>query len=1299
MTEYVVSLKMTADGKLVVTEVRKAEKSVKEFGDAADKAGEEAKGFGRDVKGAGRNARDGAKEISLLKRSLKELSPVIGGLGIVQAGRSIRNTTALYRGFDQALRVVTGTTRGATREIAFILDTTRALGLVNRDAIKSYIQLAAAAKGTAIEGEGVRDLFSAYLQSSVALQRTNAEIQRGFVALTQIISKSQVSMEEIRQQLSESLPGALLISARAMGMTAQTFQDAVARGEVMSDVFIPKLAAQLRKEIPGGAQSMLTSFNALANAIDDFSRALGDAGLFDLFSSGAETTADALDQLAARAEEIIRLGQIIAVLFGARVAGAFVNGAAKSVRAQLQVTAALRGTTAAATAAAVAGRAASKSLALLGGPAGAAVIATALAMDMLAAGTRRSRRALDEHADAARRAKERLEDLNDRVRQGEALTTSEDRARIRALNERIDRLKALIDLRNQSIERAKLELRLQERAGDRDGAIGSRRFIANLQAQAQNALAEIERLENAIRGVFPEENDNAQLIEGESRALKELRGEYEKLTSALDPALAAQNKFAEGAETLEQAFEAGLIPTHKDYRRLLDALRRNVLPSTAERIAEIRKELQFETRLLSLSNAAREAEIALRREQARAAKEGRTLTAAEAAEIRNLVIAHQTAAEAAEERRKIEERAAEEIADIWREARRSVQELAADQIFGALNGELDSVRDIADAFKRIWFRAFAEIAAAQIFSDIGFVPGGPFSGGAANDNRRPARVILDDSAGLGKALSGFGKQLNRLGERLGFAPNNGLGASSAAANRASGAGPGQTLAGGLGAAGRFAGQFAGRGLAAFSIADSVADLVGLGDRGSRYLRNTATGLALGGPIGAIIGGLLTKTPQASAGVSTSGVNNIYTRGRGDASTASTLGTALIEAVQRVALLGGGAVRGGQSLGVIGQRGDDFFFNPRRSIANARGGRTSRGAQYYDSADAALLAGLRNAMQEGVFEGLSDTVKTIANRSRATGVDQFLAELEFAETYDALAAMGRESSRFVDEIKSLNREFAQAITRARELGLSERELADARERTLANQRRDFNRETEIAILEFTDPVRAAFERQADEARQYLLDAAAVGADLDQARRRVRLEREALIEEFSRADSDALNGFRRSLESFIEDIRIGGRSSLSAYDLLPQQLQRFNDLVARAPTDEEARGQVLAAADDLRETAIDALASSQGRFQVETHIIAALERLAETRLTVGDPAAIAHEVGYVEMDPELAALMDDIGAEIAASNAAVVNLLSDIRDRLPANDPGARPRPSTNPFDPNFDPRFNPGFDYQRIVIAR
>ena len=69
------------------------------------------------------------------------------------------------------------------------------------------------------------------------------------MALEQMASKGKVSMEELRRQLGDALPGALEIAARSMGMTTAAFNDAVSKGEIMSADFLPKFSRAVREEL------------------------------------------------------------------------------------------------------------------------------------------------------------------------------------------------------------------------------------------------------------------------------------------------------------------------------------------------------------------------------------------------------------------------------------------------------------------------------------------------------------------------------------------------------------------------------------------------------------------------------------------------------------------------------------------------------------------------------------------------------------------------------------------------------------------------------------------------------------------------------------------------------------------------------------------------------------------------------------------------------------------------------------------------------------------------------------------
>ena len=423
------------------------------------------------------------------------------------------------------------------------------------------------------------------------------------------------------------------------------------------------------------------------------------------------------------------------------------------------------------------------------------------------------------------------------------------------------------------------------------------------------------------------------------------------------------------------------------------------------------------------------------------------------------------------------------------------------------------------------------------------------------------------------------------------------------------------------------------------------------------------GSIIGGLVGSLIGGAFKKTPQASVSLVGGQRNTPFTRGGGQAETADRLQSAVLDALDRIAADLGGIVTT-MAFGVIGQRGKKFFFNPTVTTPDKRSGKPRFGAQIFATGEGATLAAIKEAIRDGVIVGLSETAKTIAANSRATTPDQFLADLQFARIFDELTQLGKPTSSFVKKIKDLNRQFAQAIVRAHSLGLAEGALAKARERALKQIADDFNRSVEFAILEITDPIRAALEKQKDKDRQFLLDAVAAGADIEQALRKVRLNRQKLIDELEQNANAAIEAFKKSIRNFIDELRFGDRSRLAERERLPILFARFRQLAERAKTDEEARNQLQELADKILKSGEAIFASSADFFKLQDQVIAILEDVTNNIETV-DIQKIADEVGRIELDPEFQRLMADIGQEIASSNEQVIDLLAQIRDRLPGN----------------------------------
>lgn len=125
---------------------------------------------------------------------------------------------------------------------------------------KGYRNFYSSAKMAGFDTGGIQQMYSDMLLSTRAIGASTQQTEGALLALEQMLSKGRVSMEELRRQLGNAIPGAFEIGAKAMNMTTAEFNNFVQKVGVASNVFVPKFIAQLKKEYAGG-------FNDIAQTI------------------------------------------------------------------------------------------------------------------------------------------------------------------------------------------------------------------------------------------------------------------------------------------------------------------------------------------------------------------------------------------------------------------------------------------------------------------------------------------------------------------------------------------------------------------------------------------------------------------------------------------------------------------------------------------------------------------------------------------------------------------------------------------------------------------------------------------------------------------------------------------------------------------------------------------------------------------------------------------------------------------------------------------------------------------------
>lgn len=287
-------------------EANQAAVGIGRMGTAAEQAETHLGGTRRGLQSISAQLADTQQQIGRLRDSL------IAGFSFQQFVQAAAQMEQVQAG----LTAVARDSAVAGEQMAFVRRMATAAGVDVADAGKAFLGLAAATKGTAVEGEPARQVFEAVTLAMAKAGKGSAETQNALLALSQMASKGTVQMEELRGQLGEALPGALQAAANGMGITTKDLIDMVENGRVAAEDLFPALAKGLNQLYGGApaAQTLSQEITNIKNAFVEMSADLGQAGGLNALKVGAELAQMAIFLLG---DSLLQTGQRIGVLAAA----------------------------------------------------------------------------------------------------------------------------------------------------------------------------------------------------------------------------------------------------------------------------------------------------------------------------------------------------------------------------------------------------------------------------------------------------------------------------------------------------------------------------------------------------------------------------------------------------------------------------------------------------------------------------------------------------------------------------------------------------------------------------------------------------------------------------------------------------------------------------------------------------------------------------------------------------------------------------------------------------------------------
>ncbi|QSI33329.1 tape measure protein [Variovorax sp. RKNM96] len=196
---------------------------------------------------------------------------------IKDLGREFIASNVQMEGMRRGLTAVYGSVQTAASQIDVLRGAANRSGIAMSGIADSFVRFSAATRSANIPLQVTNDLFAAVTRAGSTLGLSSERVTLVLDALGQMASKGVVSMEELRQQLGESLPGALSLSAKGLGITDQQLIKLVESGKLATEDFFPALTKGLQ-EMQGSTDTLTGNWGRLLNVLNQTSTAIGDAG-------------------------------------------------------------------------------------------------------------------------------------------------------------------------------------------------------------------------------------------------------------------------------------------------------------------------------------------------------------------------------------------------------------------------------------------------------------------------------------------------------------------------------------------------------------------------------------------------------------------------------------------------------------------------------------------------------------------------------------------------------------------------------------------------------------------------------------------------------------------------------------------------------------------------------------------------------------------------------------------------------------------------------------------------------------
>lgn len=268
------------------------------------------------------------KASGLLRTGLAQIAGgnlIANAIGLIgtkaaEMGRDFLAANLQLEGMRRGLNAVYKDANVTAAQIDFLRKTANDAGVSAGGLADSFKSFAASTHAANIPLEVTNSLFASVTQAGASLGLSGERVSLVLQALGQMAAKGTVSMEELRQQLGESLPGAMSLAAQGLGLTEAQLIKLVESGKLAARDLFPALSKSLQ-QLKGETDGVTTTWERFKNSLTLASQNVGDAGFMQVLTLALKAlgvvVAAVVLPLTAFAEVIFGVAKAAGVLVGA----------------------------------------------------------------------------------------------------------------------------------------------------------------------------------------------------------------------------------------------------------------------------------------------------------------------------------------------------------------------------------------------------------------------------------------------------------------------------------------------------------------------------------------------------------------------------------------------------------------------------------------------------------------------------------------------------------------------------------------------------------------------------------------------------------------------------------------------------------------------------------------------------------------------------------------------------------------------------------------------------------------------